>query len=191
MELQCLVCCHTFKVKPYRMAKAKYCSSECYGKTCKGKIPKSAFLKGQHISPNTQYKSGTSHRYYGISSGAKGKHWNLSLESRERQSKARKGEIKLEMRGKKHWNWQGGKRTLRRQAMSRVEYKDWRRQCMKRDDFTCQECGQYSGLLQVDHIKPWALFPELRYILSNGRTLCLKCHRATDTWGGRTYSMSR
>ena len=40
--------------------------------------------------------------------------------------------------------------------------------------------------LQVDHIKPWALYPELRYATNNGKTLCVSCHRNTDTWGGKT-----
>lgn len=33
--------------------------------------------------------------------------------------------------------------------------------------------------IEADHIKPWAYYPDLRYELDNGRTLCLKCHRKT------------
>lgn len=28
-----------------------------------------------------------------------------------------------------------------------------------------------------------AFFPELRFELTNGRTLCKLCHMKTDTWG--------
>lgn len=54
-----------------------------------------------------------------------------------------------------------------------------------RDDYTCQKCQVRGGKLNADHIKPWALYPELRYAIDNGRTPCLNCHRQTDTWGAR------
>lgn len=33
-----------------------------------------------------------------------------------------------------------------------------------------------------DHIKPFAYYPDLRFELSNGRTLCIDCHKKTDTY---------
>jgi len=60
---------------------------------------------------------------------------------------------------------------------------DWRLAVFERDDYTCQGCGQKGGYLQADHIKPFAFFPESRFELSNGRTLCLACHKKTPTFG--------
>ncbi len=86
--------------------------------------------------------------------------------------------------GSDHPNYiDGGHRTERQKEMARCEYKNWRKSVFERDDYTCQMCGQYGGYLQVDHIKPWLLYPELRYDLNNGRTLCVPCHKKTDTWG--------
>jgi len=59
------------------------------------------------------------------------------------------------------------------------EAEDWRKAIFARDDYTCQMCGIRGGRLEADHIKPFAYFSELRFELSNGRTLCRKCHDTT------------
>lgn len=78
-------------------------------------------------------------------------------------------------------NWRGGnnQRQYRRKELSRLEYKNWRKAVFERDNYTCQFCNVRGGTMHADHIKPWRYFPELRYELSNGRTLCVKCHRTT------------
>ena len=74
-------------------------------------------------------------------------------------------------------NWRGGRGSERHIAMSRVEYKQWRQAVFRRDNYSCQECGARGIRLQADHIRPWSVFPELRYQIGNGRTLCILCHR--------------
>jgi len=90
-------------------------------------------------------------------------------------------------KGENHWNWQGGKTRKRQKAMNRWEYRQWREKVFERDNYTCQMCGIKSGsgirvYLQADHIKPWCLYPQLRYNIDNGRTLCLECHKNTPTY---------
>lgn len=70
----------------------------------------------------------------------------------------------------------------------RAEYRDWRKTVFARDDYTCLWCGKRGVELNADHIKPFALYPELRLEISNGRTLCVPCHETTDTYKGRTNS---
>jgi 5-methylcytosine-specific restriction endonuclease McrA len=56
------------------------------------------------------------------------------------------------------------------------EYKNWRKKCLVRDNFTCQVCGKKGGKLNVHHINNFSEFKELRYKPSNGITLCKECH---------------
>ena len=97
---------------------------------------------------------------------------------------------RLKLNGKNHWNWQGGisliNRTERQNAMNLREYKIWRRAVFEKDMFICQICSikGNKSYLQADHIKPWSLFPDLRYAIDNGQTLCLSCHKlkTTNDW---------
>lgn len=63
---------------------------------------------------------------------------------------------------------------------SKLERKKFRKTTQmlifQRDDFTCQICEVKGGNLQVDHIKRWAEYPELRFRIDNCRTLCMGCH---------------
>ena len=63
-----------------------------------------------------------------------------------------------------------------------AEYRLWREAVFKRDDYKCIWCGA-GGELNADHIRPFAYFPELRFAIDNGRTLCVPCHKLTDTFG--------
>lgn len=85
--------------------------------------------------------------------------------------------------GENNPNWKGGVTSLNEKIRKSGEYKDWRIAVFKRDDYTCQECGSRGVTLHADHVKPFAYFPELRLVISNGRTLCVPCHKTTDTYG--------
>lgn len=65
------------------------------------------------------------------------------------------------------------------------DYKNWRNEVFKRDNYTCVWCGQIGGELNADHIKPFSTHQELRLDLDNGRTLCVPCHTKTPTYKTR------
>jgi 5-methylcytosine-specific restriction endonuclease McrA len=67
-------------------------------------------------------------------------------------------------------------------------YIEWRTAVFERDSYTCQICGQRGGELNADHIKPFSIFPQDRFNLSNGRTLCVSCHRQQPTTGLNRYT---
>lgn len=112
----------------------------------------------------------------------------VSVEAREKISVAFKGKPQLWNRGKNHYNWNGGITPEYNQIRASIEYKEWRASVFARDKYQCVLCGHKSkGTrppdIHADHIKPFSLFPELRFDVNNGRTLCEPCHRKTDTWG--------
>ena len=60
------------------------------------------------------------------------------------------------------------------------EYKLWRLAVYQRDGFECKKCGERMRKgrnIQAHHIRKWADFPELRYNVNNGITLCWRCHK--------------
>ena len=88
-----------------------------------------------------------------------------------------------------HW-WKGGITPINQRIRTSTVYRKWRDSVFARDNFTCQDCGVRSGngraiVLNADHIKPFSLFPEYRFNLSNGRTLCRDCHKKTPTFAGK------
>jgi 5-methylcytosine-specific restriction endonuclease McrA len=91
-----------------------------------------------------------------------------SVESRKKLSE--------KYRGEKSWNWRGGTRDKNQLIRQGIETRLWREAVFSRDGWTCQECGKRGGILNAHHIKSFAYFPELRFSIDNGRTLCKKCH---------------
>jgi 5-methylcytosine-specific restriction endonuclease McrA len=86
-------------------------------------------------------------------------------------------------RGEQCHSYKDGKVAERRGLRHSAEYKRWRFDVYSRDHFTCQHCGDNrGGNLVAHHIKPFAEFPELRFEVSNGITLCNECHdKLNDT----------
>ena len=98
-----------------------------------------------------------------------------SLETRIKISENHKGENAP--------NWKGGVTSINAQLRNSLEYRLWRESIFKRDNYQCVWGGKEHGnKLQADHIKPFAYFPELRFAIDNGRTLCENCHKSTETY---------
>lgn len=88
-------------------------------------------------------------------------------------------------KGSSNPNWKGGITPINKKLRNSEEYKLWRKAVFERDKYICVWC-KVSGAkayLHADHIKPFAFYPELRFAIDNGRTLCKSCHRKTDTYG--------
>ena len=106
------------------------------------------------------------------------KHKRKISENQKRNYK--EGKLKIGGTGDKHFNWKGGLTPLRNKIRNSPEYKLWRWAVFTRDNFTCVWClkkEEVSGKLEADHIQLFADYPELRFAIDNGRTLCKECHK--------------
>lgn len=89
------------------------------------------------------------------------------------------------------------KNKLRNRIMELPEYKYWRVAVFIRDEHKCTSCGSKKKKeLEIDHIKMFALIVKEHGIkntedarncselwdVSNGRVLCKKCHRKTNSY---------
>jgi len=156
------------------------------------KKKQSLSLIGRKLSLETRNKMSLS------SIGKKGTYGHLghkhSQETKNKISLKKKGrkpslEVRMKMsnsalKGKDNHSWKGGITPINKKIRNSLKMKIWRETVFARDNYTCQNptCGKRGVYLQADHIKPFALFPELRFDVSNGRTLCIKCHTNTDSY---------
>ena len=134
-------------------------------------------LKGRKMSKDHKSKIGSSlmgHIGYG-----KGCH--LSFAHRKK--------IGLANSGSKSSFWRGGVSDLKRLRREKIEYKEWRNKIFERDNYTCQICLRKGGILNADHIRPIVFYPELIHEVTNGRTLCVSCHRQTETYGRKVFKI--
>lgn len=176
-ELKCFNCNKIFYPKG-RNTTGKFCSISCYRVLQKITPNSGTFKKGNKLSKETKEKiSLTSKGRIGYFKGK-----NLAIETRKKMSDSHKKRVD---NGLNHL-WKGGITKKNMSIRSSMEYKLWREAVYKRDDYTCVWCGIKGGKLNADHIKPFALFPELRLAIDNGRTLCVNCHKTTDTFGYRS-----
>ena len=106
--------------------------------------------------------------------------------------------------GKENPDYIDGRTSIKTTLFNSKKYKVWRFEVFKKDNFTCQECGQSAGNLEVHHkiefhILLEEFLSEYNYLdpfdredkkellklglkwdnfwdIDNGKTLCKKCH---------------
>lgn len=172
--------CHTCKSEftkthnPNRVY--KYCSLSCMGKDDEKSNKHSEKMKGSESWNKGMKGLKEWHNTDGLKAG-----WNKGLKMDK--PAWNKGKKNIHFIGEKNPNWKGGVTVINEKIRKSIEYKQWREAVYKRDNYTCQDCGDsQGGNLEADHIKPFAYYPELRFDIDNGKTLCKDCHKKTDTY---------
>lgn len=195
---QCGVVFHkkSYEGRPY-WSRKKFCSIRCgtthnapinIAKMIAAIIGKPSWNKGISPPPEIKIKYNANRR---------GKPYSSS----QRQ--------KLEMRMRLIYgeNW---KPLVTKSIKDSILYSQWRSQILARDKYCCIMCGYKSHTkiqgksdLQVDHIVPFSIICRTHKIetlsqaqncaelwdISNGRTLCIPCHKNTITYGHNVHSL--
>lgn len=175
-------------------ASKKYCCNKCYGLSKVGVRPSEETLN--KIIKNLEAHRNSQKRLNAIIRGDDHYNWKGGLINKCCEQcgsgfmvKAyRKISARFCSKKCKTDNSNKGKTNEHEKIRKSLEYKEWRKMVFERDKYTCQQCGIKSGLghgvfLHADHIKPFALYPALRLVLDNGKTLCQECHKKTETYG--------
>ena len=81
-------------------------------------------------------------------------------------------------RGEKHHNWIKDRSLLKKDNLRNdVAYQNWRKEVWIRDNFKCKIAEEScEGRIEAHHILSWRDYPELRYKINNGITLCHAHH---------------
>jgi hypothetical protein len=75
--------------------------------------------------------------------------------------------------GKNHYLWIEDRSKVKTSNLHDAKRKIWSKTVYKRDNYTCKmQNSDCNGRLEAHHILRWADYPELRYDINNGITLC-------------------
>lgn len=167
----CKTCNTIFHPYPYQKNK-KYCSKSCYLKDHR-ELSEEVKLK---ITNTKKLQSSKGIRISNIGfanpENRKGKTYEQIYGS-TRQAKIER----LKRKNSHIKRFEGKTKKCRNKQNGEAEYKTWRTAVFERDNYTCQICKIKGGKLNAHHIKSWSKFPELRYVVDNGITLCENDHK--------------
>jgi len=179
-KIICLICNKEFPV--FGRREAKFCSQKCYGIFQKGKT---GYWKGKNFSEEHKLNLKKNHK------GMTGKHFSEKTKRKMRLSNLGKHfyslseevkkRISERMKKEKHPLWIKDRtkliKNVEKHERNNKPYYHWRYLVFERDNWKCRinncDCD---GRIIAHHILGWKHFPELRYSINNGITLCHAHH---------------
>lgn len=193
VEKECIICKKVFSGTIGKLAKRIYCSQTCFQKdeSVGQKISHSlknseVFQSGQKerivkhtiLMRSEKYKENAKNKLILRLSNRESPEYKLWYKSIQERSKSEKWKNSPHFRKGKDNPKYKGLRSERMQEMGTYKYKTWRMSVFRRDNCRCLECDSTGKNLQAHHIKEWAAYPNNRYDIDNGKTLCQPCHIA-------------
>jgi len=82
------------------------------------------------------------------------------------------------MFGEDHPGWKGGIGDEKHEhKRMHTKAKEWRNAVFSNDGYKCAVCGSCKPRIHAHHILEWSKYPDKRYDLNNGVTLCVRHHQ--------------
>ena len=101
---------------------------------------------------------------------------------RQKYRKRKVCSVKCGNSGRFNANWKGGITNKMKLARNKEVNIKWRKAVFERDNYTCQLCGQKGNTLHVHHMKQFSENYNRKFFISEGITLCEKCHLIGVHW---------
>ena len=80
----------------------------------------------------------------------------------------------------------------REERRNLLKNKEWRNKVFERDNYICKCCGKKGGSLNAHHLNGYHWDKEHRFDVSNGVTLCDKCHKNFhDIYGRKNNTLEQ
>lgn len=166
VNVQCVECGKTELVTPYRSKTYKFCSY-----SCRGSWRKKHWVGEDH----PKWSGGPREKTCQHCGNRFSKRPTSPITVFRKQkfcSKKCADEGGFRYKGNAHYNWHGNPRRTARPS----QQKSWATKVISRDIATCTRCGATGIEMHAHHIKSHKGHPELRWDVSNGVTLCYRCH---------------
>ena len=161
---ECKICKKEMSLMPSRVRKTTVCSRECNFTDIRSRKNR----LGSKLTP--EHKEILRQAHLGKPT------WNKGLKGYRAGLGTRQG---IMPKGELHWSYKIDRTTLKQ---SEYKWQDYRYRCWSlgvknRDNWKCRITNNdCKGRLESHHILDWKNFPELRYEINNGITLCHAHH---------------
>jgi 5-methylcytosine-specific restriction endonuclease McrA len=191
---ECCVCSKPLYRRPFELKRVRYvaCMEHRHeAQKAAGVTDSQRAALSLGRTPGTNHRTGYKHKESSKRKASKSRRaWNAANRDKIKARGAK-------TRGVNHYNWKGGVTRLNTAVRRMTEYRRWAESVVQRDG-KCTKCGSETGL-ESHHVKPLAEImlehgitttnlargcSEL-WDVSNGQTLCERCHCAEH---GRTYT---
>lgn len=183
---QCAYCNQVIKVSPSKNSQYNFCNRNCYNKFHSKNLKSficeicgKSFTSSNTKNANRFCSRDCYNQYHNIKNKKRQcltcKEYFIAKTSEDKYCCRECYDKNRHMpKGEYHWNWKGGL-SVEKDKRDSNQYKQWRLAVYQRDNYCCVKCGS-KDKLNAHHLKSWKNYPHLRYEISNGITLCEKCH---------------
>ena len=196
---ECAWCGKTIKVPPSKNSEHNFCNRECYQKFHSRNIEEHICeICGKTFKTHNKTNANRfcSRECYNEFHSIKNKERQCPVCGKNFEAKTSEdiycswecyNQDRHPPKGEQHHNWKGGITSENEKLRKSDQYKKWQQAIYQRDFYQCQICGSKIKI-NAHHIYAWQYFPDLRFSLDNGITLCEKCHHKIHSKYGKNYT---